>query len=342
MVGTPGQRNVLKVDTGSPTIGFENPRSNDCQQSNRPCLQYGSYDNLTSSTAVYLDNSYNDLLVNHAFGSHINDTLRFANVLLPEFLFGTWDEVLANFFISAPDTGILGLGQICLTEACDSLPTFIQQLYDRGVIGSRAFSVYLGPDDRGVIGTLLLNGVDRAKQSGPVHTIKMNDPTSYMTDQTPNIVNYTSFAFTNSTGSYTNLAREGENSAFLDTGNPYFSIDPQTFAAVVDYYGLRYDPSVFPDNYEVDCSFRSRTDASITVTFAPGVVFEMTMDRFVTMLDDGKCVTYLAPDGPAFGDPLLRSLYVVFDIDNAEVRLSYARYTDESDIVAIRPTSKKT
>ncbi|KAB5511704.1 aspartic peptidase domain-containing protein [Coniochaeta sp. 2T2.1] len=336
MVGTPGQRNVLKVDTGSPTIGFENPRSNDCQQSNHPCAHYGSYDNLTSSTSVYLDDSYTDLLINHAVGSHINDTLRFADVSVSDFLFGTWDHVGANFFITAPDTGILGLGQICDTAACDLIPTFVQQLFDRGVIGSRAFSVYLGRDEPHVVGTLLLNGVDKAKQSGTVHTIPMKDPASFTTDQTPNIVNYTSFTFANSSGSFTVPAQEGANSGFLDTGNPYFSVDQQTFEAAADYFGIDFNPSVFPDNYPVDCSFRKRTDASVTTTFAPGVAFTMTMDSFVTLLDDGKCVTYLSPGGPAFGDAFLRSMYVVFDIDNAEVRLSYAAYTEKTDVVAVK------
>ncbi|KAB5533375.1 aspartic peptidase domain-containing protein [Coniochaeta sp. 2T2.1] len=306
--GTPGQRNVLKVDTGSPSIGVENPRSNDCQQSNHPCAQYGSYDNLTS----------------------------FADVSVSDFLFGTWDHVGANYFITAPDTGILGLGQICDTAACDLIPTFVQQLFDRGVIGSRAFSAYLGPDEPLVVGTLLLNGVDKAKQSGPVHTIPMKGPASFTTDQTPNIVNYTSFTFANSSGSFAVAAQEGANSGFLDTGNPYFSVDQQTFEAAADYFGIKFDPTVFPDNYQVHCSFRQRADASITTTFAPGVAFTMTMDRFVTLLDDGKCVTYLSPGGPAFGDAFLRSMYVVFDIDNAEVCLSYAAYSEKTDIVAVK------
>ncbi len=60
------------------------------------------------------------------------------------------------------------------------------------------------------------------------------------------------------------------------------------------------------------------------------------MDRFVTLQEDGSCVTYPYPFGPGFGDPLLRNLYTVLDIDKFEVQLSHVSYTDECDVVAIR------
>lgn len=46
-VGTPPQRNFLKVDTGSPTFSFINPNNSQCV--NDACKKWGTYDNITSS-----------------------------------------------------------------------------------------------------------------------------------------------------------------------------------------------------------------------------------------------------------------------------------------------------
>lgn len=48
-VGTPPQTEFLKVDTGSPTFSFLDPRSSFCEQSSHPCMTYGTFDNETSS-----------------------------------------------------------------------------------------------------------------------------------------------------------------------------------------------------------------------------------------------------------------------------------------------------
>jgi hypothetical protein len=48
-VGTPPQTEYLKVDTGSPTVSFLDPQNSLCKQSNHPCMEYGTFDNETSS-----------------------------------------------------------------------------------------------------------------------------------------------------------------------------------------------------------------------------------------------------------------------------------------------------
>jgi hypothetical protein len=58
-VGTPPQTEYLKVDTGSPTISFLDPRNSLCEQSNHPCMKYGTFDNDTSS---YVSNRIHFLL----------------------------------------------------------------------------------------------------------------------------------------------------------------------------------------------------------------------------------------------------------------------------------------
>jgi hypothetical protein len=48
-VGTPPQKQYLKVDTGSPRYSFLSPRNSVCAEASKPCSTFGTFDNLTSS-----------------------------------------------------------------------------------------------------------------------------------------------------------------------------------------------------------------------------------------------------------------------------------------------------
>lgn len=48
-VGSPPQEEYVLVDTGSGTISVENPDNNVCSLSSKPCAEYGTFRN-TSST----------------------------------------------------------------------------------------------------------------------------------------------------------------------------------------------------------------------------------------------------------------------------------------------------
>lgn len=107
-VGTPPQINILKFDTGSPTIGLEDPDSDECLQSNNPCALYGSYDNETSTTATYAGPRYDDLLIDQGTGFLVNDTFRFSGVVVENINFGVKANLFAAFYLGAPDAGIFG------------------------------------------------------------------------------------------------------------------------------------------------------------------------------------------------------------------------------------------
>lgn len=48
-VGTPPQKELLAMDTGSPTYSFLDPRNSVCESDTNPCSTYGTFDNTTSS-----------------------------------------------------------------------------------------------------------------------------------------------------------------------------------------------------------------------------------------------------------------------------------------------------
>lgn len=108
-VGTPPQINVLKIDSGSSTISFQDPKSSECQQSNEPCALYGSFNNLSSSTSIFVSSDgFDDELIDHASGGLLNDTLRFAGTVVENITFGMRSSVAASYSILAPDAAIVG------------------------------------------------------------------------------------------------------------------------------------------------------------------------------------------------------------------------------------------
>ncbi|KAG5979594.1 hypothetical protein E4U43_006860, partial [Claviceps pusilla] len=48
-VGTPPQKQLLKIDTGSPRYAFLDPHNAACAKPGQPCKTYGTFDNTTSS-----------------------------------------------------------------------------------------------------------------------------------------------------------------------------------------------------------------------------------------------------------------------------------------------------
>ncbi|KAG5917036.1 hypothetical protein E4U53_004243, partial [Claviceps sorghi] len=48
-VGTPPQKEFLKIDTGSPRYSFLNPRNPVCTADAKRCQTFGTFDNTTSS-----------------------------------------------------------------------------------------------------------------------------------------------------------------------------------------------------------------------------------------------------------------------------------------------------
>lgn len=333
-VGTPPQKNILKFDTGSPTIGLQYVRSNECLQSNTPCALYGAYDNETSSTSFWAGGKYQDLLVDHASGSYHNDTFSFAGITADNMYFGMKENVFAGYALDQPDAGIFGTGQNCWDDTCTGYPSFLQQLYDRKILSTRAYSVYLGPDEPDAVGTLLLGGRDKAKQGGPVHTIPMVDPKSSEANNAPFYVNLTSYSVTFD-GKTTELDIGTGVTGILDTGNPAWGLPAPVWVYVSAYLGINTSDTAWSIPFAVDCKYRKPTNDFLTVGFLNNATISLTMDRLVTQLNETSCGTYAMGVKTVLGDVFLRNVYAVLDMDKQTVDLSEVKYTSDTDIVAL-------
>ncbi|KAK5991554.1 Candidapepsin-like protein [Cladobotryum mycophilum] len=331
MLGNPPQKVITSADTGSPTYGFESPINTVCQQG--LCSAYGTYNNLTSSTAEWLSGDYSNFLIDHGFGSFMNDTLRIGGVTLENMNFGVVEKNYASFPITGQQTAIFGLGAMCSTKACDTYPTVLQQLYEHGAISRRAFSVYLGPNNQNATGTILIGGIDRAKRQGPVFKRKVWDPTNPQANMQPNFINIIGMELQLSNGVNTPYTYPNETYALMDTGTPGWYMPQKMYGLVAQYFGIQ-NPN--PNNdLVVDCKYRTPTKDSLAVDFGDGAKIAVPLHRIVTQLENGNCIVPIAPYGQLLGDPFLRGLYFTFDYDELTVEFAAVKYTDDCDIVKI-------
>ncbi|KAH0491992.1 hypothetical protein TgHK011_003392 [Trichoderma gracile] len=330
-VGNPPQKAVISADTGSPTYAFESPRNTVCQQGF--CSAYGTYDNTTSTTSKWLNDGYSDMLIDHGFGSYINDTLRIGGLTLNDMMFGVVEQNFASFPINTQQTAIFGLGAFCQTPACDTYPTFLNQLYEHGAISRRAFSVYLGPNDPDAKGSLLFGGIDLAKRQGPVHKLKVLDPTVPEANLQPNWVSLSSVELQLSNGTTTTSTYDNGTYALWDTGSPGWYFQQDMFDALTSYWGLTNpDPN---NDIIVDCKFREQSDDSIVVNLGEAVTISVPLSSLPIDNGDGTCTAPVAPWGSLMGDAFLRNVYFTFDYEDLTIEFSLVKYTDETNIVKI-------
>jgi hypothetical protein len=347
-VGNPPQKATLEIDTGSDTIGFISPRSNLCLREDAPCNKLGTYDNSTSSTAEvafpawgYPD--YSSGLISMGTGIFVNDTVRFGDVSLDNLTFGSTDNFnLSVALLKAHEaSGIMGLSALCFGRDCSIYPTLVQQLADRKVLKTRAFSIYLGPEEPDAVGHLLLGGIDKAKQGDHLFTIPVNRPWT---------VEYSSFTVNYPGPKPGKVFPIGPgNETDWDTGAAFWGLPSAVFDAIADVFGIPASVrSQSNGPFRVDCRHRNVVDTTLEVGFPGNATIAIPLGRLVTKIGPQHCVTFILPGigggGTAevatnFGAPFLRNVYATFNLDDLTVSFSQVKYTDKQDIVAIAPPS---
>lgn len=232
---------------------------------------------------------------------------------------------------------IAGLGMSCDTRKCDSSMTLIQQLYDRKFIGSRAFSLYLGPNEDEVTGELLLGGINLAKRSGSTFKVSMVDPLDPEVYNMPNRVYVHGYRF--EVGRKDEVVFPSANAngtvTLLDSGSPRMYLPQAVFDFLIQYFGLRssgFDPN--STHYRVDCKFRRKGKAAMYVQFDGGKEIAVLLHTLPTK-DGDQCFLDIGRWDGLLGDPFLRNTYATFNYDDLTVELSQANYAGGTNIVKI-------
>jgi hypothetical protein len=284
------------------------------------------------------------------YGSAINDTITLAEgdqtLTIPNMTVGHLDFFASTHPLVAPQTGFLGMRAQCVDRICHSPNIdFLEQLYSKNLITNRAFSIYLGPDDPGATGAMIVSGIDKAKQASDFVTIPMADVGNItITQNSTNYIYQSSYSITldrNGTASSTmkNFTLADQDKLMLiDTGTSRWDMPHDVFVnGVAPFFNIPIDPNAYQfAPFAVDCSYRTANRSNtVNVYFNDDKdVIKIPLAGLVTEWAPGQCINVDGTSG-IFGAPFLRNVLSVFDNDKQTVVFSQVRYTDEVDIVAL-------
>jgi hypothetical protein len=346
-VGTPPQKEYLKVDTGSPRYSFLDPRNSVCTRTSQPCSTFGTFDNLTSSTCHYEGPWFQDALVSHGGGDFLNDTLVLGGVTMPDMYFGYTSRYGFPERVQAPVATILGLSLDCSIAGPDCTwkgPYLLPQMKNASIINTMATSIYLGPDEVNVTNAKMLIGgaYDEAKVDGELFTVDMVDPHDVnLSGSQTNNVNVTAMEVVLDGGNRTHETYGEENigvPVLIDTGIASWYLTDKIFPAVYHGLGGRGEPDTSKRIQPIDCLYRDPQHAKghISVEFGTAGKVEIPLYSLVSKFADGTCGAFIQPRGDVvstIGDPFLRGVYTIFDQENLTISFGKVKHTAEERIV---------
>ncbi|KAG5355766.1 putative aspartic-type endopeptidase opsB [Yarrowia sp. B02] len=326
-LGTPPQKFNVILDTGSSDLWvFASNATDSC--ANHACDFTGQFNALDSSTYHYIGNNYSIEYVSgdNATGNWGTDTLNIGPVKLENLQFAAVTHTQSQ-------SGILGLslpGSESVVLVKNEYPNFPDQLVNQGWIDRTVYSLYLNSINA-TEGTLLLGGIDKAKYSGDLEVLDLAD--------------HDDFSVPYSDVSWNGNSYGRASAAVFDTGTSYMYMPNDVFYGLSSDINLNETTNADTNLQYIPCN----ADISVDVTFG-GTVITLGPDQLILHLSElledknqTECVfgiqsTDYSSDNILFGDVFLRSVYTVYDLDNYQVGVAQAVYTDKTNIVAVGPT----
>lgn len=223
-----------------------------------------------------------------------------------------------------PDNrGIFGIS----VKSAESAPTkytpFVQRLQEQGTINANAFSLYMANEDA-TDAELILGGVDSAKYKGPLYTVPWSSGEFGILESYYGVdIEFQGHSF----------------SAIWDTGTPQILLPQDLADSAASDYGFSWDSynEVYASQTKPDLT--GRTGLNFTIS---GVEVNVPAEDLILEEDQGTYIFAVGRSISEFifelnilGDPILRQLYLVFDIDNKQYAFAPVKYTSDSDLKAI-------
>ncbi|KAK8851668.1 aspartic peptidase domain-containing protein [Apiospora arundinis] len=345
-VGTPPQPISLAVDTGSSDTWVIDERADGCEKKN-PCIT--PFSARGSSTVTLLDNApfnikYGDNST--VSGSMMKDTLTIGGAAIKNLEMGHAHTVIKV------NSGILGLGLRAGETPNGNYPNVMDLFYDQGLIGTKAFSLYLNAQDSPT-GNLLFGGIDKAKFTGDLLAVPLL-PSSATRKVSSYYVALSSLSMTFDNGTNQNLTF-ADSTVLLDSGASFTYLPNSTVTRLYQALGVavREDPN--QGVTWIDCGILdSQRKATVDFRFGgdKGPLVRVPMSQMVLDLRQGSssskgdldsCLFGVLPTANddqvhILGDTFLRSAYVVYDLANQQVALAQAKpnataNANKSDVV---------
>ncbi|KAK4540110.1 hypothetical protein LTR36_009775 [Oleoguttula mirabilis] len=264
-------------------------------------------------------------------GDLISDAVNLGNMTVDSVTMAVATELI-DWHMSGP--GIMGIG----SEAGEAM----------GFINSRSYSIWL--DDLGAAnGTILFGGYDTDKYTGNLTVLKILDADRLK-------VWWSSLTLTDSNGSITLLSDSFPYPASLDIGSSASHVPSGVWSKLCERFGVR-NQNIGTDAYpndaacvvpcdlgygSLDFGFGGSNGTIVSVPFselAPPGFNARTGEPLYYPNGTRMCLFGLTPgtDGDVFGDTLLRSAYVVYDLDNEKIAIAQSNVssTSSNNIVEI-------
>jgi len=366
-IGTPGQTLALHVDTGSTEVWLLSPRTDLCRNGAMQVL-YGSCkdqfdDRMSSSFKLvsgqefeirYMDGS-------SAAGEYFTDHINIGGLSIQNLQMGLALEATSSW-------GMLGIGYTKNTTTRKPFPSIVDQMFNQGLIGIKAYSLYLN-DVEASTGTILFGGIDTEKFYGVLKSTPTlpDDDVGRITHFNVSLTSLTTVSV--DTGTEEFLTHPVP--VILDSGTTLTYLPRTVTGPLFDKLNA-YDRSsaTYPVVY-VDCAIRDM-DPSLVLSYrfagaagAEGpvinvsiadIIFDDVMPYvragFLTLPSklpfprDRVCSLGVLTSGLAephiLGDSFLRSAYVVYDLTNHHISLAQSNMNSTKENIIEIPKGAKT
>lgn len=301
------------------------------------CTSYGSFKTEGSDT-FNRNSSAKAFSISYADGTDANgiwgtDDVRFGDITVKDLSFAIANETSSN-------VGVLGIGLSGLETTYsnqnggnyqyENLPL---KLKSQGTIEKAAYSVYLGEKDAKA-GSILFGAVDSAKYTGDLQTVQIvNTMKNFGYSEAIKLEIIVSGLTFNDSGSEIDIS-SNDHTAVLDTGSTYSYFPSSLLKVVGETLNGQYSSSL--GAYIVDCV--DDDSYYFTIDFS-GAKIQVPLSNLVTQYSSNKCFLSILPqtgeDYILFGDNVLRSAYLVYDLEDFEISLAQVKYTSDEDIKTI-------
>lgn len=344
-VGSNGDKNEVLVDTGSSDLWVmesnvicryssnmkrevddsERLQSNRLQRKDlNECLTFGSFSpqksttfkNDTSAGAFYieyLDNTY-------SLGYWGTDNVKIDNVEIKDVYFA-----VANF--TATNSGVLGIGPKFMESSNVEYANLPYTLKNQGIIQKVAYSVYLNESDSNH-GTILFGAVDLSKYTGPLMTLPVIEDDYFGNVEGLQIL-LSGLFFSDGKGNVQVMCNYTLDT-LLDTGSTLSYLPSDTILKIASVLNGVY----MGGSYRVDCNINSD---SVLIFDFNGQQINVPISSFILEDGNGYCFLGIVESQSSYslGDNFIRSVYMVVNLEDNEISLAQASYSDAKENIEI-------
>lgn len=309
------------------------------------CSEYGTFDVDSSSTfqsnntefyIVYGDSSY-------AYGTWGHDDVTVGGTRVANLSFAVANQTSSS--VGVLGIGLEGLettysGSTASSGGSYTYANFPSKLVEDGLIHKRVYSLFLDSSDA-ESGTILFGGVDHAKYNGSLFTVPLINT---LASRGYNDIIRLEITLSGIGLQDVSAADSDEETvtttkypALLDSGTTLTYLPSDLISSIASALGAEYSRST--GYYLTDCY--GSNAGYIVYDFQGKLIRVPLSDIVLSTTSTSTCVLGLFDSGDdsiILGDSFLRSAYVVYDLDDLEISLAQARYTDEEDIDVITST----